>query len=141
MWQRKLFSTSPALTQGWNLTLNDEQREFQELAKKFTREEITPKAAHYDKVGEYPWDIVKKAHSVGLMNGHIPQEYGMPILWLLFSFLFVGESILIIRVGIVWRLGGLGLSVFDGCLILEELAFGCTGISLAIEGSSLGVSI
>jgi len=44
-----------------------------------------------------------------LINGHIPQEYG-----------------------------GLGLSVFDGCLITEEMAFGCTGITLAIEGTSLG---
>ena len=34
-------------------------------------------------------------------------------------------------------LGGLGLSVFDSCLITEELAFGCTGILLAIEGTAL----
>lgn len=61
----------------WNLTLTDEQREFQELARKFAREEILPKAAHHDKTGEFPWDIIKKAHEVGLMNCHIPQEYGV----------------------------------------------------------------
>ena len=25
---------------------------------------------------QYPWDIVKKAWGLGLMNGGIPQEYG-----------------------------------------------------------------
>ena len=34
------------------LALSDEQKEFQELARKFTREEIIPKAAHHDKTGE-----------------------------------------------------------------------------------------
>lgn len=48
----------------------------QELARKFTKEEIIPKAAHFDKTGEYPIEIVKKAHAVGLMNGHVPQDCG-----------------------------------------------------------------
>lgn len=58
------------------MTLTDEQREMQDLARKFAREEIIPKAQHHDETGEFPWDIVKKAHSIGLMNGHIPQECG-----------------------------------------------------------------
>ncbi|KAG8231857.1 hypothetical protein J437_LFUL015120, partial [Ladona fulva] len=57
---------------GYSFQLNETQREFQELARKFTREEIIPKAAEYDKTMAYPWDIVKKAWSLGLMNGHIP---------------------------------------------------------------------
>lgn len=93
------------------MRLSDEQREIQELARKFTRDEIIPRAQHHDETGEYPWDIVKKAHALGLMNGHIPAE-----------------------------VGGMGLGVFDTCLVTEEMAFGCTGITLAIEGSSLGVS-
>lgn len=48
----------------------------QELARKFTKEEIIPKAAYFDKTGEYPVEIVKKAHAIGLMNGHVPQECG-----------------------------------------------------------------
>lgn len=36
--------------------------------------------------------------------------------------------------------GGLELSVFDGCLVAEELAYGCTGIMTALEASGLGVS-
>lgn len=84
----------------------------QDMARKFAREEIIPVAAKYDKSGEYPWDIVKKAWSLGLMNNHIPQEFG-----------------------------GLGLDNFTTCLIAEELAYGCTGIMTALEASSLGVSI
>jgi len=108
---RKAFSTTStrAASGGFSVTLTDEQREMQELARKFTKEEIIPKAAYFDKTGEYPIEIVKKAHAVGLMNGHVPQDCG-----------------------------GLGLGVFDSCLVTEELAFGCTGILLAIEGSGLG---
>ena len=60
------------------LELSPEQLEFQQLARKFAREEILPVAAHHDQTGEYPWEIVKKAHALGLMNGHVPQEYGKP---------------------------------------------------------------
>lgn len=82
----------------------------QDLARKFTRDEIIPNASKFDTNGEFPWDIVKKAHSAGLMNLHVPQDCG-----------------------------GLGMGVFDGCLVTEELAYGCTGILLAIEGTGLGV--
>jgi acyl-CoA dehydrogenase len=36
------------------------------------------------------------------------------------------------------KFGGLGWGSFDGCLITEELAYGCTGISTALEANSLG---
>lgn len=38
-------------------------------------------------------------------------------------------------------LGGMDVGVFDGCLVAEELAFGCTGIMTAMEASGLGVSV
>lgn len=41
-----------------------------------------PKAQHHDETGEYPWEIVKKAHSLGLMNTHIPAEYGKCAGWI-----------------------------------------------------------
>ena len=37
-------------------------------------------------------------------------------------------------------LGGPGLGVLDGCVVTEELAYGCTGIQVAIEANSLAVS-
>jgi len=89
--------------------LSDEQKEFQEVARKFTREEIIPVAAEHDKTGKYPFEIVKKAHAIGLLNSHIPPE-----------------------------VGGLGLSILTGCIIAEEFAYGCTGVKTALEGSGLG---
>ena len=80
-----------------NFSLSDEQKAFQDLARKFAKEVMAPQAAHFDETMEYPWPIIKAAHEAGLMNTHIPQEYG-----------------------------GLGLSVFDGCLISEELAAACS---------------
>lgn len=57
--------------------LNDTQREFQDVARKFAREEVIPVAAQYDKTGEYPWPLFKKAWSLGLINGHIPAYLGI----------------------------------------------------------------
>ena len=105
-------------TSGKKLSINDviiikhpciEQQEYLDLAEQFTKNEIIPHAAHYDATGEYPWEILKKAHATGLMNLHIPQEYG-----------------------------GMGLGTLDGCLITEKMAYGCTGIMTAIEANGLG---
>lgn len=57
--------------------LGDTQRELQATARKFTREEIIPKAAEYDNSGEFPWDLYKKAFNVGLLNMFVPEKYGM----------------------------------------------------------------
>ncbi|XP_013162290.1 PREDICTED: probable medium-chain specific acyl-CoA dehydrogenase, mitochondrial isoform X2 [Papilio xuthus] len=104
-----LAAPKPIPTTGLCFELNDEQKALQDLARKFTKEEIIPVAAQYDKTGEYPWPIVKKAWELGLMNGHIPEHCG-----------------------------GLELGVFDGCMVAEELAYGCTGIMTAMEASGLG---
>lgn len=59
------------------LELNDTQRELQDLSRKFTKEEIIPVAAEYDRSGKYPWEIVKKAWSLGLLNKHVPPHCGI----------------------------------------------------------------
>ncbi|XP_069497995.1 medium-chain specific acyl-CoA dehydrogenase, mitochondrial [Ambystoma mexicanum] len=94
---------------GYNFELTDQQKEFQATARKFAREEIVPLAPQYDKTGEYPVPLIKRAWELGLMNTHIPESCG-----------------------------GLGLTSFDSCLITEELAYGCTGVQTAIEANSLG---
>ncbi|XP_075230410.1 medium-chain acyl-CoA dehydrogenase [Lycorma delicatula] len=99
----------PKHASGITFELNETQAEFQELARKFTAEEIIPVAAEHDRTGEFPWEIIKKAHAVGLMNGHIPAFCG-----------------------------GLEMGVFDGCIVAEQLAYGCTGIMTALEASGLG---
>ena len=70
--------------------------QYLDLAEKFCKEEIIPAAPHYDKTGEYPWDVIKKAHEVGLMNLHISEEYG-GIIFIRFDFtIFLPFSICII---------------------------------------------
>lgn len=59
------------------LELSDTQREMQDLTRKFVREEVIPVVAEYDRTGKYPWDLVKKAWSLGLLNKHVPQHCGM----------------------------------------------------------------
>ncbi|XP_078041009.1 medium-chain acyl-CoA dehydrogenase [Augochlora pura] len=105
----RAFSSNNALAMGYNFELTDTQREMQELARKFTKEEIIPVAVEHDRTGKYPWEIIKKAWSLGLMNKEVPQHCG-----------------------------GMGLGVFISCLVAEEFAYGCTGISTAIEASGLG---
>merc|ERR1712098_845803 len=94
---------------GYNFKPTEEQQQYLDMAEQFTKNEIIPHAAQYDQTGEYPWEILKKAHAAGLMNLHIPQEYG-----------------------------GMGLGTLDGCLITEKMAYGCTGIMTAIEANGLG---
>lgn len=38
------------------------------------------------------------------------------------------------------KYGGLGMGTTEGCLIAEELSYGCTGIGTALEANSLGVT-
>jgi acyl-CoA dehydrogenase len=94
-----------------DFSLTEEQQALQELARKFAREEMAPKAAHHDETGEFPREIAKKAWELGLMNTHVPPEYG-----------------------------GMGLGTLDGCLITEELAWGCTGIATAMEANALAAA-
>jgi len=107
--KRQFSSKENPTTSGINFDLSEEQKQFQELARKFSREEILPVAAKYDKTMEYPWPIIKKAWELGLMNTHVPQKYG-----------------------------GLGLGSMENCIITEELAYGCTGCSTAMGGNDLG---
>src|SRR5215210_4268488 len=98
-----------ATATGVSFELTDEQRELRRLGREFAEKEIRPKAAAYDEDSTHPADIVAKAHDVGLMNPHIPEEFG-----------------------------GLGLPGFDGMLIGEELSWGCAGIAVSIIANTLG---
>ncbi|KPP58733.1 Acyl-Coenzyme A dehydrogenase, C-4 to C-12 straight chain-like, partial [Scleropages formosus] len=106
---RAATSTLKTAQGGFRFELTDQQKEFQEVARKFAREEIIPAAPSYDKSGEYPVALIKRAWELGLINSHIPESCG-----------------------------GMGLGIFDACLITEELAYGCTGVQTAIEANSLG---
>jgi acyl-CoA dehydrogenase len=94
---------------GISFALSSEQRALRELAHEFAQNEIRPVAAEYDQRSQHPADVIAKAHEVGLMNPHVPDEYG-----------------------------GAGLSAFDQMLIGEELAWGCSGIATSIVANILG---
>ena len=49
-----------------NFNLSEDSLALQEVARKFAREEMLPKAAHYDKTMEYPQDIFTAAWELGL---------------------------------------------------------------------------
>jgi acyl-CoA dehydrogenase len=91
--------------------LTDEQRAMQEMARGFAQKEIAPKAAELDRTMEYPHDLVKKAHASGLLNLSIPTSAG-----------------------------GLGLSLLDQCIVNEELATGCSGVSTAFGANDLALA-
>jgi len=105
----RVFASTNASSGGYHFELSDTQKEVQNVSRKFAREEIIPVASKYDQTGEYPWPLIKKAWELGLMNTHIPEHCG-----------------------------GLDQSVFDACMVGEELAYGCSGISTAIEATGLG---
>lgn len=95
---------------GINFELNEEQQMLQNLARDFATKEIMPKAEHYDQSGEWPRDIYDKAAEIGLVNLNVPEEYG-----------------------------GLGASVFEECIVGEELAYACSGIQTALMLNQLAV--
>ena len=65
-----------AVQGGVSFALTDEQKELRALAREFAAKEIRPKAAEYDVAMQHPADVIAKAHGLGLMNLHIPVEYG-----------------------------------------------------------------
>jgi acyl-CoA dehydrogenase len=88
--------------------LSDEQEQLSRLAREFAVKEMRPRAPHHDETGEYPWDVVKMAWEIGLMNTHVPPEIGGP-----------------------------GLGTFEGCLITEQFGYGCCGMGTAMEANTL----
>jgi acyl-CoA dehydrogenase len=88
--------------------LSESQRALQETARKFAREAIRPKAAHYDETSEFPKDIISNAFELGLLNMAIPSEYG-----------------------------GVGLSHLEQVIACEELAWGCAGVATSLIANDL----
>ena len=103
------MATAEAIGAGVSFALTDEQKALRDLAHEFAEKEIRPKAAEYDEHQTHPADVIAKAHEVGLMNPHVPEEFG-----------------------------GSGLGGFEGVLIGEELCWGCSGIGTSIVANILG---
>ncbi len=91
-----------------DFTLTDEQKDLRELAHDFSEKEIRRVAWEYDKDSIFPSELINQAWELGLVNVHIPEEYGGP-----------------------------GLDYLSGCLIQEELGWGCSGIATSLTCNGL----
>src|SRR5437870_10912385 len=89
--------------------LTDEQRLLQKTAHEFAEREMRPVALEYDKKGTVPWDVIKKAHALGLDTGFIPEAYG----------------------------GGGIDSTLTQVIVTEELNWGCAGMATGLIGARL----
>ncbi len=84
--------------------LTDDQREIQELARRFTADAITPHAAEWDEKHIFPRDTIRAAAELG------------------FGGIYVSESA-----------GGIGLGRLEAALIMEAMAYGCPSTSAFIS--------
>ncbi len=94
-----------------DLELSEEQRAIQDTARQFCRDFVIPQAAELDRTMDYPWEICKAAHETGLLNLSIPESAG-----------------------------GAGISMVDRQIIIEEIAYGCTGISTVLMANDLAIA-
>ncbi|MBD3728344.1 MAG: acyl-CoA dehydrogenase family protein [Sphingomonadales bacterium] len=84
--------------------LTDDQRAIQEMAQRFTADNITPFAAEWDEKSHYPVDVWKAAGELG------------------FGAIYVAEES-----------GGIGLGRLEAALIMEAMAYGCPATSAYIS--------
>ncbi|PTS88795.1 acyl-CoA dehydrogenase [Sphingomonas sp. HMWF008] len=84
--------------------LTPDQREIQELARKFTADQITPHAAEWDEKHIFPRETIKAAAELG------------------FAAIYVSEES-----------GGINLGRLEAALIMEAMAYGCPSTSAFIS--------
>ncbi len=88
--------------------LSDEQKQLQEIARKFTEKEIKPVAAQVDSITDpreaFPGDVIRKGFELGFHSLLIPAQYG-----------------------------GVGGTTLDYAILLEELAAGDIGMANAFH--------
>lgn len=84
--------------------LTDDQREIQDLARRFTADRITPFAAEWDEKHIFPRETIKAAAELG------------------FAAIYVSEES-----------GGIALGRLEAALIMEAMAYGCPSTSAFIS--------
>ncbi|WP_294356560.1 acyl-CoA dehydrogenase family protein [uncultured Sphingomonas sp.] len=84
--------------------LTEDQREIQELARRFTADRITPFAGEWDETSHYPVDVWKAAGELG------------------FGAIYVSEAS-----------GGIALGRLEAALVMEAMAYGCPATSAFIS--------
>ena len=59
-----------------HLDLNDEERMLLDSVRDLARHRIAPRAEHFDRCAEFPWDNVRAINELGLNAMFIPEAYG-----------------------------------------------------------------
>lgn len=85
------------------LTLSDDHREVQALAREFAAGEIAPRAAEWNATHHVPMDLLRRLGELGLLTPSVPEQYGGP-----------------------------GLDATSLCLVVEELARADAGTAVAV---------
>jgi butyryl-CoA dehydrogenase len=93
-----------------NYLLTNEQREIQKLARDFFRKELAPVVAEYDRKGEFPIEVYKKASEAGIHCIELPAA-----------------------------LGGAGMDQVSCAVVNEEITKVDAGFGCALGANSLGV--
>ncbi|MEO6247515.1 MAG: acyl-CoA dehydrogenase family protein [Sphingomicrobium sp.] len=84
--------------------LTEDQRQIQEMARKFTADVITPHAAEWDEKHIFPRETVRAAAELGFASIYVSEESG-----------------------------GIGLGRLEAALIMEAMAYGCPSTSAFIS--------
>jgi acyl-CoA dehydrogenase len=92
-------------------TLDERQLAIKEKYRDFANRWVIPNRLKYDKLAEFPWEVVKAAYSEGIMNGPMPIKFG-----------------------------GKEYSIFDSAIASEELGAGCVGIGISIDANTLALT-
>jgi len=83
-----------------NFNFTDDQQLYMETVRKFTRNEVLPKVMEMERDHRFPFDIIRKAWEVGLLNLSIPES-----------------------------VKGYEVDLLSSSLIVRDLSYGDTGIS------------
>ncbi len=87
-----------------DFALTEEQEAIQEMARRFSADELAPNAAKWDEDKHFPVDVIKKSAELGLAG------------------IYTREDV-----------GGSGLGRLDAALIFEALSAGCTSTAAYIS--------
>ncbi len=91
-----------------NFSLTEEQLTMQKMARDYAENKIEPVAAECDEKNEVPMELLQDMILQGFSTMTIPQEYG-----------------------------GSGVDMITACLVIEELARACAGITTGAAANSL----
>lgn len=58
------------------IRLNDEEKMLMESVQSLCRDRIAPRAEHFDRTAEFPWENVRAINELGLNAMFIPEAYG-----------------------------------------------------------------